>query len=351
VFQGKLIPPNHYKIKLWMRGGESKTALQNEMSINNLIDLKFKDFKELDEIIASNETKLEDLKALIQSILLDKFENNDEYENVENLRLRLMKRMTDESNLSLQNVNFQLKKVLIDWHKPLKQLGIIQETDLFVQILDEDAVIINQGIIVLDCVRATLKTKMCLTPTYKQITWNVNNGATLSSLRESILKAYSDELQPSDLFRMNIVKRVLNKSQWILIKEINNNPEKSSTNNQSINCNNSASTGKHKKKKGNPNSQQQSATQVTHKANLKAAPYHMDDGDIIAFTLSEGNESITAQDFMSEEDLEISKKSNITKAEMIRLRKERKQDNQGGAKRKGFSRPEVGITIKIDNFN
>ncbi len=317
------------------------------VSINTLIEVKFKEFKALDEIIVSNEIKLEDLNALIQSILLDKFEGTGQYENVEHVRLRLMRKISDESNLTATNASFQLKKVLFEMHKQLKQLNMIQETDLFVQVLDdEDFVNINQGIIILDCVRANTKTKLCSAQTYKQITWNVNNGATLSSLRESILKAY--ELQQSDLFRMSIAKRSINKCQWILIKEINTNPDKSTSNNQSINCNNSTNAGKNKKKKGNASAQQQSSS---HKANLKAAPYHMDDGDIIAFTLSENNEPITAQDFMSEEDLEIAKKSNITKAEVSRLRKERMNEKSCGAKRKGFSRPEVGITIKLDNFN
>jgi hypothetical protein len=128
-----------------------------------------------------------------------------------------------------------------------------------------------------------------------------------------------------------MAKRVINKFQWILIKEINNNPEKSSSaNNQPINCNNNANAGgKSKKKKGNVNSQQQSSgPQAASKCNLRAAPYHLDDGDVIAFTIPESSEPVTAQDFMSEEDLEIVKRSNITKAELARLRKERKNESE-----------------------
>ena len=57
---------------------------------------------------------------------------------------------------------------------------------------------------------------------------------------------------------------------------------------------------------------------------------------------------------MSHEDLEYAQKLNITAAEIARLRRERKANSDplglGGAKRNN-RRPEVGITIKIEDFN
>ena len=333
-----MIPPNHYKIKLWLPTTTQSESVQ-DLSVNDLLELKSRSFKLVEEIVVCNEKKLAELQMLIQFKLMDKLPDT----NLEKIRLRSMKRLPDENQ-------FQLRKVLFDFHKSLKQLSMSQETDLCVQILNEDdqTSIINQGIILLDCVRLNLKTRLCEPSSFKPIAWDVNNGASLNSLRESLLKAYSSELVPSDLFRVAIAKRLVNKFQWILLNE--NGPRNESSK-ASINCNNSSSGNRGKKK-----NKQQSAMSLP-KSNLKAAPYSMEDGDLIAFALLESdaksNAQLTAQDLLSDEDLLIARKSNMTKAEFSRIRKEIQQqsDEEEAKKKSRRLRPEVGITIKIDNFN
>jgi len=259
------------------------------------------------------------------------------------LRLRLLKKIPGEIN---EPVRFQMKKCLFETHKPLKQLHLIQENDIHIQLLGEEDTGLNQGIILIDCVRFNLAKRLCLKSTFKEIMWNTNNGATLSSLKESIAKAY--EMEPGEMFRITVAKYLIGKCQWILLKENSSSQEA-----QSINCNNNSNVNKKKKKKTSQSQQQQ---QQTSKANLKSGPFNIDDGDLIAFTLDKPDDcsDITALHFMSEEDLDLTKKKNISAAELSRIRKERKKasDPLGlGNGTKANRRPEVGISIKIDDFN
>ena len=50
-----------------------------------------------------------------------------------------------------------MKKCLFEMHKPLKQLHLVQENDIYVQLLNEEDTSINQGIILIDCCRFYLK--------------------------------------------------------------------------------------------------------------------------------------------------------------------------------------------------
>ena len=345
--KGKLIPPNHFKIKVWLstlypssiesltkKMSEQTLEAQDEVILNGLIEDKSKEFKLLDELIIANDTKLEELKSLIESLLIGR----NDVPKCEHIRLRVMKRQKNEHCLNQESVNFQMKKALFDWNKPLKQLHLLQESDIGVEIIDEEDNL-NQGLVILDCVRVNLKTKLCQKSTFKQIFWNINNGATLNSLKESILKAYSDQLEPSDVFKMFIAKRIVGKCQWILLKEI----EVKGTSAE-------GGQGKKKKKGGSAN-----ASNAQQKSNLKQAPFNMDDGDLIAFTIAdsisgESGQAISANDFMSSEDTEFNKKANITAAELSRLRKEKKEAEKNDKKLKPV-RPERGIHIKIDDFN
>ena len=149
---------------------------------------------------------------------------------------------------------------------------------------------------------------------------------------------------------MQIAKKILEKPQWILLKETTSKESKTA-NNDNVNCNNNNAANS-RKKKGNKQAQP-----TSQKSNLKLNPYFIDDGDLIAFTILEPSSSekqITANDFMSTVDLENQKQLNEKSSEVSRLRKERKNtpDNEGNEKKpKNNRRLEVGITIKIDDFN
>ena len=153
---------------------------------------------------------------------------------------------------------------------------------------------------------------------------------------------------------MHIAKKIIDKPQWILLKETYS--KGGATNNESINCNNtSGAANAQRKKKKNAQQNQQTA----QKSNLKQSPFNIDDGDLIAFTISEttatadSEKQITAGDFMSAFDIECQKKFDETCAEVSRTRKERKKTPEAATdkKSKANRRPEVGITIKIDDFN
>lgn len=165
-------------------------------------------FRFLKEYIIPNETKLEDLRANIEEYL-----SSDENiaPGYKDFQLRLMK-CTEEKG------HFQLKKPLIEWHKTLKHSQLTQETNIAVQLIFEDTDQLNQGIILLDCVKIDLKTRLCEENSFKEILWNTNNGATFNSLKDSIMKAYVDEITPADVYRLNIAKRLFDKCQWLLIK-------------------------------------------------------------------------------------------------------------------------------------
>ena len=78
---------------------------------------------------------------------------------------------------------------------------------------------------------------------------------------------------------------------------------------------------------------------------------------MIVFTLDrpDDNSELNPSHFMSEEDLAFNKKKNMTSAELSRLRKERKKESDplglGTGNKSSYRRPEVGISIKIDDFN
>jgi hypothetical protein len=396
ITKGRLVPPNHLKIKVWIHAPSAsdassrietqmseltleqasaspsasasvsaskpsviaKSDFSKELALNNLIEQKRREYKLLDELVCKYDMKLDDLRMAVQSLLMDR-----STDNCEHVRLRVLKRLNhttttptsasnNNNNLHVDEINFQMKKALFEWHKTLRQLHLTQETDICVQVLaDEDA--INQGIVLLDCVQMSLGSRMCDTGTYKQISWNVNNGATLVSLKESILRAYGEQLHlsQSDLFRMTIAKRLVDKYQWIVLKEQMTSKQQSPIEEEThLNCNNNQNVTQKKKKKSNQQQQQQA-----HKANLKQSPYNLEDGDLVVFTMDvKGNQQpIEAADFMSAEDMEIAKKKNISAAELSRIRKERRKDTDPlglGASRKSYRR-EVGIKIETDDFN
>jgi hypothetical protein len=151
ITKGKLIPPNHIKIRAWISNEKSlstEDSVQNltrqlneqkfgddEVILNEFLETKYKGFKLLDELIVSNGLTLEELKVLIQSLLLDR----SIVDTCEYLRLRVLKKLNFDST-----PRFQMKKSLYEWNKPLKQLHLMQETDLFVQNLEEEDCF-NQG--------------------------------------------------------------------------------------------------------------------------------------------------------------------------------------------------------------
>jgi len=325
--RGKLVPASCCLINLWQsRGvcGRMDDVRLEEVNdgvvVNEFVSERSRDFELCGDLMVRNELKLDELAAEVKSKL------GIEGEDV-NLLMRFMKR--------LGNGRFQLKKCLFDWNKPLKQLNFKQENDVFVQVIsDEQVANLNQGIVLIDCIRLCFSTRLCSRESFKQIAWNVNNGATLSSLKESIAKAY--DLPGSDVFRMSIAKRLDEKCQWILLREMNNSGS-------------DASKSKPKAGKKKPGQ-----AQAVVKSNLKLSPFNMDNGDFVAFSLDVGTGQVTAEDFMSMVDLENETRCKLD-AERIRKERSERRSNlavEGGGKGdQRTRRPEVGISIRIDDFS
>ena len=337
------MPPNHLKINVWIQMIDNQVDKEeHELDVNELLEKKFSDFKPLgEELIVSNDLKLEELQVFIYSILIDKnIQYKDEPLDFDtNMRLRVMRQIQHDGYSKPTIPKFQLKRVLLEPHKQLKQINLTQESDICVQISEQFVnTNVNQGVVIMNCARFNLATRLC--SNQKQLYWNVNNGATYQSLRDSIMKTY--DLEQSDLFRLVIAKRLNNKLQWILIKDATNTSEEAA----STSTESKKHHGKNKKKKGG-NQQHQQPSHA--KSNLRSAPFHLDDGDLIVFAPSDSSKAITPQDLLSEEDMKIVKKSNLSQAEINRLRNERKKGSNETKKRS--ARPEVGIKIKIDNFD
>jgi hypothetical protein len=196
------------------------------INLNKLLEKHKKTYKRLDELIINNDMKLEDLKIMIQSLLSDRSDNVLS-KGAEFIRLRCLTKSNTNNNSD--QVNFQQKNVLFEWNKSLKQLHLCQELDLSVELLDEDEIeeegVINQGIVLLNSVQILIDSETnsdcdVYLNSFKQLKWNVNNGASLISLKESIIKTYN--LEPSAQYKMTIAKKNIDKCQWILLKDIEN---------------------------------------------------------------------------------------------------------------------------------
>lgn len=97
------------------------------------------------------------------------------------------------------------------------------------------------------------------------------------------------------------------------------------------------------------------------KSNLRQAPYNITDGDLIAFGIFEAETSasavgmsrqqsvVSAQDFMSAEDVEYAKRASERQASWERDHVEA-STSDGKKSKHSKQRPEVGISIKVDNF-
>jgi len=310
---------------------------EDQVIINDFLSEKYQNYLPIGELIVGTSLKLEELHEKIKELI------NCREDNELNVRVRFMQRL----DKAYKNTNhFQLKKCLIDLNKSIKTLGFRQEADICVEIIEDTTDIsLNQGIILIDCIRIDLKTRMCSKSSFKTVAWNINNGATLNSLKESIVRAYQPELLQGDVFRMSIAKRLNDKYQWLLLKELNKSGD--------------SEVVKTKKSSNKKKSGQCSNVTQQQKSNLRTGPFNMDDGDLVAFTLecsvAAAGGQVKAEDFLSGVDLEYASKS---RAEVERLRKERsdRKQNQngaeyGGSKSRSYRRAEVGITIKIDDFN
>ena len=339
--KGFLVPQNHIKINIWLQENlnNGEEDLINKKLLNCDINMMNDEFKFVSCLISKYDIKLEELKIKIGECL-NKILKIDLDTSEDVLRIRLMKKTVFKNCLNKKMFidKYQLKRALFDWHKTLKQLNLSNEVDLCVQLRETGG--LNQGIILLDCLSFDLKSNAY--SNYKEISWNINNGANLTSLKQTIIKEYN--LEPNDSFHISIAKRLVDKYDWIVVKDtaLTSTEEKT----------------EHASKKGRKPKTSSVQQQQLAKSNLKNAPYNFDDGDLISFVLLKDEETlkiatlqtITNKEFMTKFDLDY-------KANQVELNKFKKAnkgkdilDSTAKGTRKN-RRAEVGIVIKTDDFN
>jgi ubiquitin carboxyl-terminal hydrolase 40 len=344
ITKGFLVPQNHVKINIWLHelNNTNEDEIISKKLLNCDVDLINDEFKYVNCIICKYDLKLEELKVKIGESL-NKNLNIELDLNEDIMRIRLMKKIIIKNSLNKKVFieKYQLKKPLFNWHKTLKQINLSNEVDLCVQLIETGG--LNQGIVLLGCMRLDLKTNTYAN--YKEISWNINNGANLSSIKQTIIKEYN--LDSNDVYCISIAKRLVDKYDWILIKDT------TITNTDDSKVDQVVSKTKGRKPKASIQ-QQQSA-----KSNLKNSPYYLDDGDLIGFVLLKDEDTlkitslqtISNKEFMTKFDLDY-------KANQIDLNKLKKKkaggkdaldmDSKGTRKNR---RAEVGIVIKTDDFN
>lgn len=318
---GQLIPLGSVKINLWKYNLSQDSNGIHDFVVKHFLDLQSykQKFELITDFVLKSDTKIEDLKMKINELINGISEPSDEF----NFRLRLLKKqLIKKSNIEVM----RLKKNLIENHKTINQLNLqTNEIDLCMQELESSSGPMNQGIILLDCVEFSLTDKNY--KSYKEICWNVNNGASLTSLKQSIANEFN--LEQSATFQMQIAKRLIDKCDWQLIKDAQANEE-------------SKTQQKGNKKKQSGKQQQQQSS----KSNLKNAPYLMDDGDLIVFSLNDANKVLINRDFFSEFDQQYHDKLKKATRNVDFFA----QKDKSNTKQPRNRRPEVGITIKTDIF-
>ncbi len=351
IFKGILVEQNEIKFNLWLykNNGDSNGNACSKQALQTLVNKKFcfqlnqtelnTEFEFLSTMICKHDLKLDDLRVKIINLLRSKhllpvpFDNAEEstefYTN--KIRLRILKKQyvhPDPANKKLCVEKYRLKKALYDWHKTLKQLNLnMNEIDLSVQILEADETL-NQGLVILDCFHFNPSDKTFTQ--YMEILWNINNGATVHSLKQSIQKEFN--LDSNVYSNLQIAKRLVEKFDYVLIKDQKQQPS-------------STDTGK------KSNSTKTSANAL--KINLKQPPYNLDDGEIVAFFLLDSNgtisnvDSVTSQNFLTNFDMDL--KSN--QVDLNKLRKNNKKKNDADIGTRRDRRAEIGISIKTDDFS
>ncbi len=343
--KGCLVPQNHIKVNIWFHdisstGDENSVISRKLLSCDvNLIN---SEFKFLNCLICKYDVKLEELKLKIIDCLNKNLnlELNSGEDNDDLIRIRILKKLIikNNSNKKIFIEKYQLKKCLFDWHKTLKQLNLSNEVDLCVEILDSCG-LNQQGIMLLDCLNFDIKTNEY--SNFKSISWNINNGANLISLKHAIIKEYN--LEPNDLYHIALAKRLVDKYDWIVIKESSGDEVMKST----------VEKCSKRGRKPKLTTQQQQLL----KSNLKNAPYNFDDGDLIAFVLLNDEESlkiatlqtITNKEFLTKFDNDF-KSSQIDLNKLKKVNKGKDVLDTKNNTRKN-RRAEVGIVIKTDDFN
>ncbi|KAK3105338.1 hypothetical protein FSP39_022933 [Pinctada imbricata] len=239
---------------------------------------------------------------------------------LDDLKIQIMT-LNSLSDVTIPTTDFMRVRVFSDGrlggilrgsNATLQKLKLKSCDKLAIQILpQEESLNINQ--VVLEVSKRIPNTKTYESAT--EVLWDTSQGATVQSLKQMIADAcfIQQEL-------ISLAKHFPTKYEWMVIKE-----------------------------QAKKQAQQQKSKKKATKINLRQAPYSIQDGDTIGVKNLQFD-PLKTDDFSTEAD-------EIGRAELNRLaeekrkqRKERKEQSEGGIEFNRPKRPEVGLTIKVENF-
>ncbi|XP_069111177.1 ubiquitin carboxyl-terminal hydrolase 40-like [Argopecten irradians] len=210
----------------------------------------------------------------------------------------------------------QLTTVLRPATQTLQKLKLKSCCKIAIQVLSREEKL-SASEVVLKVQQRIPETRMYSSP--HEVIWDTSQGATIQSLKQTLSNALIIEEQ-----HLHLAKHFPRRYEWLLIQEQQHQQTKK--HNQ-----------KGKKKGG-------------QKCNLKNAPFHIRDGDTIGvkdmqFDQMKKNDFATLQDDYGQMELQKVVEEKKKEREM---RKKRQEEFGGFGSRS--NRPEVALTIKVDNF-
>ncbi|XP_013405600.1 ubiquitin carboxyl-terminal hydrolase 40 isoform X3 [Lingula anatina] len=214
-------------------------------------------------------------------------------------------------------VKDRLTAVLRGNQQTLQRLKVTSASQLCVQLLQEEESLSPSQILLHVCQR--IPESLTYAP-YQEILWDAARDASPYALRQTIADAF---LVPVE--RIVIAKHFPEKFEWMVLKDTDK----------------ANKTIKHRGKKGR-------GSNSPKKDNLRQAPYHLKDGDVIGVK-DLARDPLDQDDFKTEED--FIGLENLRQA--IEEKKRRRKNRAVTGAVDGCSvqrRPEVGLTIKVDSF-
>ncbi|XP_052226207.1 ubiquitin carboxyl-terminal hydrolase 40-like isoform X2 [Dreissena polymorpha] len=309
--RGRLPPKGFIRIPIWLHSTPESISSQSQGGIMHWMYAFFgisqSDSKRSDEVLSKFEPfYIDDLEICKNATLSDLKQQVMTLNLVADLPIP----SADFMRLRVKEKD-KMTTVLRDSNQTLGKLKLTSNTVLALQILPEEEKLSASSFVLSVCQRVP-DTKTYSSPV--ELVWNPLGGATIQSLKEAVASVLFIEPQ-----NICMAKHFPQRHEWMVIKK----PAQHHS-------------GK-KKHKG-------------WKDNLKLAPYHMSDGDLIGVKDLQYDPN-NIDDFMTEAD-EIGRMELVQLDEEKRKMRGERKEMQGelgiGEKPK---RREVGISIKVGDFS
>ncbi|CAE1293695.1 USP40 [Acanthosepion pharaonis] len=311
---GKLPPKGFVHISVWL----FPTYISEETTMLSWITSKFQTLWNGTESVSKKEplnvgtieiSKQASLEELKSQVLALPYFSEQGVSSIHLLRLRLME-------------NKRLTTVLKGLNNSLQKLKLKTSCQIAVQILASEENLRSEELIL------TVQQRVCDKREYKEpveVIWDTSQGTSISDLEKTVS---SQLIIPVE--NMMLAKHFPSRCEWLILNE------------QPLQNNKKTQTARSKRK-----SQQ--------KPNIQSAPFFISDGDVIGAKniLEEPNDM---NDFATEDDdlkrkeflKPIQPKLKESQSDPSNVQSETKDKSPVNEGRK--TRPEVGLTIKVDKF-